>query len=278
MKKILIIGAKGMLGTDLMNAFEKDNNYEVFGWDKDEIDITKEDMVNEKISKLNPDIVISSAAFTDVDGCEENEGACMEVNGYAVGKLARACSKNNSILVHYSTDYIFDGKKSEGYMEDETKIKPINMYGKSKALGEKEISENTSAYYIIRTSWLYGRNGKNFVDTMLELSKNNDSLKVVNDQHGKPTYTKDLAKRTKEILDNKESYGIYHVTNEDETTWCGFAKEIFRQSGIDIKVSPCDSDEFPRPAKRPEYSSLMNTKLDKMRPWQEGLKDYLNKR
>ena len=276
MQKIIIIGAKGMLGQDLVTIFSGDNNYEVITLDRNEIDITKENEVKEKISKLKPEIIINAAAYTDVEGCEDNKDLCLKVNGQALKHLAKACQENNAILVHYSTDYIFNGEEKEGYKEDYDKINPINIYGEGKALGEKNIKENCEAYYILRTAWLFGKNGKNFVDTMLNLAKKLKELKVINDQHGKPTYTQDLAKRTKEIIENKEEFGIYHVTNEDETTWYEFALEIFRQAGVKIKVNPCTSEEFPTKAKRPHYSSLINTKLSKMRSWKEALGDYLN--
>jgi len=277
MQKIIIIGAKGMLGQDLVTIFSGDNNYEVITLDRNEIDITKENEVKEKISNLKPEIVINAAAYTDVEGCEDNKELCLKVNGEALKYLAKACQENNTILVHYSTDYIFNGEKKEEYKEDYNQISPINVYGEGKALGEKNIKENCDQYYILRTSWLFGKNGKNFVDTMLSLAQKLKELKVINDQQGKPTYTIDLAKRTKEILENKEEFGIYHVTNEDKTTWYKFALEIFRQAGVNIRVNPCTSEEFPTKAKRPHYSSLINTKLSKMRSWKEALGDYLKK-
>ena len=270
--KILILGAKGMLGHDLQAEFEKD--HQVTGWGIDEIDITKEEEVNKKIVQLKPNLVINAAAFTDVDGCEEKKDLCMKVNGQAVGFIAQACKKCNAVLVHYSTDYVFDGQNKEGYKED-AKLDPINLYGQSKALGEEEIQKNTTKYYLLRTSWLYGKHGKNFVDTMLNLAKERDKIKVVNDQFGKPTYTKDLAKRTKEIIEQKRDFGIYHVTNEGITSWYEFTKKIFEIAGINIEVKPQTTEQFPRPAKRPKYSALINTKLPKMRRWEEVLKEYL---
>lgn len=275
MKKILIIGGKGMLGQDLVDIFNNDENYKVTAWDKNEIEITKEDQAIEKITKLNPEIVINAAAYTDVDGCEDNRELCMSVNGDALKNLAKACKKINSVLVHFSTDYIFNGEREEGYEEDYSEIDPVNYYGEAKAVAEKNIQENCDKYYILRTSWLFGKNGKNFVDTMLGLAQKLDELKVIDDQHGKPTYTQDLVKRTKEIIENKEEFGIYHTTNEEETTWYKFAKEIFRQAKVEIKVNPCTSEEFPTKAKRPHYSGLINTKLDKMRNWKEALTEYL---
>lgn len=271
------MGSRGMLGQDLNNIFSNDSNYEVTAWDKDELDITNKEEVLKKLTKLSPEIVINTAAYTDVDGCEENKKLCMEVNNKAVGYLAQACKKIDAILIHYSTDYIFNGEEKEGYRENYNKIEPVNYYGEAKALAEKNIKRNLDKYYIIRTSWLFGKGGKNFVDTMLSLAQKMDKLKVVNDQHGKPTYTIDLAERTKEIIETPEDFGIYHVTNENETTWHEFALEIFKQAKKKIKVDPCTSEEFPTKAKRPHYSSLINTKLLKMRSWREALKDYLKK-
>lgn len=273
--KILIIGANGMLGQDLAKEFTK--NHQVTKWDQSKIDITKKNIVNKKISNLKPDAVINAAAFTDVDSCEnpKKKEIYMKVNGQGPGYLAKICAKLNIPLVHYSTDYIFNGQKKDGYKENYNKIDPINVYGQSKALGEKLVKKNTDNYYIIRTAWLYGKNNKNFVDTMLQLAKKNDTLKIVNDQHGSPTFTYDLAKRTREILEKKEKPGIYHVVNKGTTTWFDFAKEIFKLANIKVKVQPCDSNEFPRPAKRPKYSALINTKLPKMRKWQTALSEYL---
>lgn len=276
-KKILIIGAKGMLGQDLVKVFSADKNYDVISWDLENLDITNKNNVFEKIGKLKPEIIINAAAFTDVDGCEDEakKDLCMKVNGEAVGYLASCASQINAILVHYSTDYVFNGKKSEGYKENEKEIDPVNSYGESKALGEKKLQENTKRFYLIRTSWLYGKGGKNFVDTMLKLSETKKELKVVDDQHGKPTHTVDLAKRTKELIDKNLPYGIYHITNEGETTWFEFAKKIFEFAKVNVKVNPCTSDEFPRPARRPTYSSLINTKLPASRRWEEALAEYL---
>lgn len=276
--KILITGARGMLGQDLCSILSEE--HELVKYDVKELDITDAKMVNKVVGKLKPDAIINCAAFTDVDGCEEKEKRTLarKVNGYGPGNLAKISAKLKIPFFHYSTDYIFNGKKKAGYKENYNKIDPINAYGETKALGEKLIKKNCQKYYILRTAWLYGKNGKNFVDTMLQLAQKNDNLKVVNDQHGKPTFTLDLAKRTKEILDKKLKPGIYHVTNEGEATWFDFANEIFRIKNIKIKVEPCKTSEFPRPAKRPEFSALINTKLPPMRKWQEALAEYLGNR
>ncbi|MFH0818688.1 MAG: dTDP-4-dehydrorhamnose reductase [Patescibacteria group bacterium] len=271
--KIIITGANGMLGHDLQEKFK---DFNLLCFDKDNLDITNYKQVSEIISREKPQVVINAAAYTDVDGCETNKDLCMQINGYGVGNLAQACKENDVILVHYSTDYIFNGQNKDGYSEDYNEIDPISVYGQSKALGEKLIKENCDKYYILRTAWLYGKNGKNFVDTMIKLGQEKDELKVVDDQHGSPTFSKDLAQETKKIIANlKPDFGVFHVTNSGNCTWFEFAKGIFNIKNIKIKLEPCTSNEFPRPARRPKYSILLNTKLSELRTWQEALKDYL---
>ncbi|WP_440953182.1 dTDP-4-dehydrorhamnose reductase [Methanococcoides sp. FTZ1] len=261
--KTVIIGAGGMLGTDLCKVFPN-----AVQLTRKELDITKRDEVIQKIEKIGPDVVINAAAYTDVDGCEDNEDLAFAVNGYGPGYIAEACSNIGAKMVHFSTDYVFDGSKGEYSEEDEPD--PINVYGKSKFMGERKIIENLNDYLIIRISWLFGPNGNNFVENMLRLSEEMDTVKVVNDQFGKPTYTVDLARKTKEIIGIGP--GIYHITNEGVCSWYEFASEI-----ID-NVVPCTSGEFPRRAKRPEYSVLKNTKTSPMRHWKEALNDYLKER
>ncbi len=277
-KKILIIGAEGMLGYDLMVAF---GDLNPVGLEREEFDITDEKAVEKFILDLGPDIIINAAAYTDVDGCETNQDLAMKVNGYAVGYLARAAEKIGAVLVHYSTDYVFDGKKPEGYKEDDKPGNPLNVYGESKLLGEKLLKESCQKHYLIRTSWLFGKNGKNFIDTILKFGKEKEELKVVDDQRGKPTYTVDLAKRTRELIDGKYPFGIYHITNEGITSWYDYALKIFEifeslhpEEKL-AKVVPCTSSEFPRPAKRPAWSILLNTKLPPSRHWQEALEEHL---
>lgn len=270
--KTLIFGAEGMLGRDLASIFS-DWNTKLL--DKEDVDIRDKDAVFDLIEDFHPDLVINAAAYTDVDGCETNREVAMSVNGEAPGYLASASKDAGAIFVHYSTDYVFRGDNPEGYKEDDPPAAPINFYGETKLAGEKAIMETEGKNFIIRTSWLFGLNGNNFVETMLRLASERDELRVVNDQHGKPTYTLDLAKRTRELIEGGHDFGIYHITNEPATTWYEFAKEIIDSSGMEVSVAPCSSQEFPRPAKRPEYSILLNTKLPPMRSWQEALADYL---
>lgn len=268
--KCLIIGAKGMLGSELSVVFQE---YNPVCWDIDDIDITKKDLVETRLAELKPDLIINAAAYTNVDGAEENRSLANLVNGEAVGYLAAAANKIGATLIHYSTDYVFNGQLEEGCLENSL-TDPVNAYGESKEIGEREIVNNCKRYYLIRTSWLYGKNGKNFVDTMITLGNENDEVRVVNDQYGKPTYAVDLAQRTLELVNTNAKPGIYHITNEGVTSWYGFAKEIFQQKNIVTRVVPVHSNEFPRPAKRPKFSSLINTKLPLSRSWKEALADY----
>ena len=271
--KILILGYKGMLGDELVKVFGENN--ELTLWDRSEIDIADRKDVENKIGELKPEAVINAAAYTAVDLAEgEGKEIAHQVNGEAVGFLAEACEKNNSVLIHYSTDYVFDGENENGYKEDEERD-PLNEYGRSKARGEELLQEVNPKFYLIRSSWLFGANGKNFVETMLRLAGEREELRVVNDQHGKPTYAKDLAERTRELLESKKPFGIYHLTNEGVCTWYEFAVKIFELAGMEVKVIPVASSEFPTPAKRPAYSGLVNTKLSLSRSWEEALKSYL---
>ncbi len=269
--KTLVIGSKGMLGQAVMETWF---DLDPIGADLPDVDITNPSSIARALDLYQPTVVVNCAAFTAVDKCEEDELVANHVNATAVGHLAKACQLRNIRLIHISTDYVFDGNNEHGYTEDGT-IAPVNAYGRTKANGEKELMANAHLFYLVRTSWLYGSGGKNFVSTMLELAKTKPELKVVNDQHGKPTYTKDLAVFLKHLVVNRSPSGVYHGVNEEETTWFDFTKEIFSQAGISTPVVPCSSDEFPRPAKRPQWSTLLNTKQPLMRPWKEALRDYL---
>lgn len=276
-QKILILGAKGMLGHALAEIF-LDKNPVL--WDMVELDITKKDEVEKKLKELKPTLILNASGFTDVDGAESNKEAAMAVNGQAIGYLTQTAKELAAILVHYSTDYVFDGTAKEGYKEDD-KPNPLSVYGKSKLLGEKLLQEKGEMYYLIRSSWMFGEHGpNNFIETISTKAKEKGSLKVVNDQFGKPTYAKDLAKKTREIIDQSKPCGIYHVTNktkEGGISWYEFAKKIIELSGISAEITACTSEEFSRLAKRPENAALINTKLEPMRNWDEAVKDYLDK-
>lgn len=256
----MIIGAGGMLGTDLCKVFP-----DAISLTHKDLDITNRKLVIDTIRGNNPDVVINAAAYTNVDKAEDEQDLAFAVNGYASGYIAEGCTLVGAKLIHYSTDYVFDGTKQE-YIESD-KTNPINAYGRSKLLGEQEITKYTDNYIIIRTSWLFGKHGKNFVDTMLKLSPQMETIKVVSDQFGKPTYTADLAHKTIEII-NMEP-GIYHITNDGTCSWYEFAS-----ASIGNTV-PCNSEEYPTKAKRPQYSILSNTKTAPMRHWKEALGYYL---
>jgi dTDP-4-dehydrorhamnose reductase len=281
-KKILILGAKGMLGSDICFIFRK---FKPICYDKEELDITNQKEVERKIRKIKPQVVINCAAYTDVEKAEKEFSLAKKINAEAIKNLVKICAEIDAILIHYSTDYVFDGKKKAGYKENDLPKNPVNKYGISKLLGEKEILNFRSKFknlkfYLIRTSWLFGsktepKNHKNFVLKILKLAEEKKEIKVVNDQFGKPTYTFDLAKATKKLLEENRAYGIYHLTNEGVTSWYKFAKEIIKLAKLKVKVVPCKSFEYKTLAKRPKYGILINSKLKKLRSWKKALKDYL---
>ena len=258
--KTMIFGVYGMLGYELKNVFPNAK------WIGSELNITDKSKVIHIIKSFNPDVVINAAAYTDVEECENNIEQAFCVNGWALSHIAEVCYKINSKLIHFSTDYVFDGTKKE-YGESSVP-NPINVYGKSKLLGELSIREHMEDFRIVRTSWLYGPNGKNFVNTILKLSTKIDTVSVVNDQFGKPTYTVDLSEKIKEII-NLEP-GVYHITNEGSCSWYDFACAII-QNAVPIK-----SEEFITKAKRPKCSVLLNTKTKPMRHWKDALREYLS--
>jgi dTDP-4-dehydrorhamnose reductase len=256
---VLILGAFGMLGHALQAVFP---GAILKGRD---LDITDQALVSSFIRDQTPKIVINSAGYTNVDGCEDEPEHAFAVNGMALAHIATACQQTRATLVHYSTDYIFDGSKQE-YIESDAP-NPISLYGQSKLLGEEMIREHMDDYRIIRTSWLFGRHGKNFVDTILQLSGQMETVKVVTNQVGRPTYAVDLAEKTPDIIGREP--GIYHVTNDGTCSWFEFARAFIPNA------VPCTTEEFPRRAKRPRYSVLTSTKMPPMRHWREALAAYL---
>ena len=279
-RTILVIGAKGMLGRDLMTVLHAGlPNDEVVGWDIEEIDIQKEEETVTKIEKLRPSIVLHLAAYTDVDGCELDEGRAFAVNAEGTKHVALAVSRCQAKMVHLSTDYVFDGNKREPYLESDSPH-PLNVYGRSKLRGEQYVQELGKGALIIRTQWLYGRYGKNFVTSILRQANEKKVLSIVNDQIGSPTYTADLAKVIS-VLIQFDARGIFHVANSDLCTWYVFGQTILKLSGMDkVKVIPISSKELGRPAVRPSYSVFNCQKLKRetglaLRPWSEALRDYL---
>lgn len=269
--KVLILGSEGMLGTALMSVFD------AVGFDKNELDICDRGAVLETLHEREPDLVINAAGYTDVDGAELSPEKAAMVNAEACGYVVEACHAISAPLVHFSTDYVFDGKNPDGY-DEMAEPNPINTYGRSKFAGEKIILENLEQFFLIRTSWLFGPNGKNFVDTMLKLGRENGEVSVVNDQIGNPTYTRDLAAAVHKLVTQDFDYGIYHITNDNSVTWYDFAREIFEEAGMKVKTKPITSGKFKRPAERPKCSILLNSKFPHMRLHTEALAEYLKTR
>ena len=274
--KILIVGAKGMLGQELARVFV-DNDLVL--WDREDIDITNKPIVDDLLQELRPELIINAAAYNSVDEAEEKFELAKRVNYHGPVNLAKAAQELGAIFVHYTTDYVFDGQKESGYLEHDLPA-PISRYGESKYLGE-EVLEHNDLTYIIRTSRLFGQPAtsmaakKSFVELMLDLAEKKDELEVVDEEYGCPTYVVDLAVQTKLLVEGDYNPGIYHCVNEGACTWRQFAEEIFNQANVDVKVKPVPSSRFPRPAKRPVRSRLINSKLPAMRTWEEALKDYL---
>ncbi|MBW3020554.1 dTDP-4-dehydrorhamnose reductase [Candidatus Woesearchaeota archaeon] len=267
--KILIIGSKGMLGHDVVKECNK-LNYETTNWDLEDIDITKD---ISKINEVNPEIIINCAAYTNVDLAETEKEKSYSINVKGVENLTNYCKNKNIILIQISTDYVFDGTKSS-YDENDEK-NPINYYGLTKSLGEDFILNNLEKFYIVRTSWLFGKNGKNFVSTMIKLFSEKNKIKVVYDQIGCPTYTKDLTKGILNLIEQKSHFGIYHLSNNKSCSWFEFAIKIKELTNSNCIIEPCTSEEFSCVAKRPNFSILNNNKTNKLRDWEESLKDYL---
>lgn len=269
MVKILITGANGMLGQDLCPILE-DNGYDVIETDIHNLDVTDYKACKAIISKENPDILIHCAAYTNVDKAEEDLVTATRINVKGTENIAKTCAELDTTIVYISTDYVFDGTKCSPYTPD-VKPNPINNYGLTKLQGENIVKKYCQNFYIIRTSWLYGHHGKNFVESMLAL-RDKDELKVVNDQIGCPTWTVELANGIVDIFENKD-FGIYHVCGSGNTSWYEFAKEIFEIKKIKTNLKPCSTEEFPRPAKRPKYSAMDNNGVCKN--WKVALKEYL---
>ena len=269
--KILVTGANGMLGQDLCPILEDVGAF-VIETDVDTLDITNSEVVQQALTDIRPDLVIHCAAYTNVDKAEEDIETTTKINTAGTENLAKTCGALGITLIYISTDYVFDGNGTTPLTPD-CATNPINNYGLTKLQGEEAVKKHCEKYYIARTSWLYGIHGKNFVETMLSL-KDKDELKVVDDQVGCPTWTVELANGILKLL--QRPYGTYHVCGSGQTSWYGFAKEIFKQSNISVNLLPCTTEEFPRPAKRPKYSVMDNDGL--CRKWEVALHDYLQLR
>lgn len=275
--RVLVTGVKGQLGHDVMNELAK-RGYEGIGVDVDEMDITDKDAVKRVMEATNPDKVVHCAAWTAVDDAEDKVEICRRVNAEGTENIAVMCKKLDIPMVYLSTDYVFDGEGTRPWEPDDERH-PLNVYGQTKYEGELAVEKNLDKYFIVRIAWVFGINGKNFIKTMLRLSETHDTLTVVDDQIGSPTYTYDLARLLVDMLET-EKYGRYHATNEGLCSWCEFAKEIFRQAGRKVTVIPVSSEEYPAKAKRPHNSRMDKSKLTEMGfvplpTWQDALSRYL---
>jgi len=294
--RILITGACGMLGRDLVEVLSE--GQELYLLDVEtfppslsskfstlELDITDSEKIYREVTKINPDIVIHAAAYTDVDGCETNRDLAFKVNALGTRNIALACQKFDTEVLYISTDFVFDGEKGEPYVEFD-RPDPQSIYAKSKYWGELYISSLLNRYYIVRTSWLFGKNGENFVTKILNLTKEKKEIEVVDDQTGSPTYTKDLARAIAQLIraegedisSRASLYGIWHITNSGQCSWYEFAREILQ--GSSVRVKPITSEQLNRLARRPKFSVLENRvwRLQGWKPlrhWKEALKSYL---
>ncbi len=269
----VIVGAKGMLGSMFAQVFADKRPLLV---DRDEIDITNEESVRNVLRDAKATVVINAAAYTNVDAAENHKEEAFLVNETGVKNLATVCRELSATLVHFSTDYVFPGTKESGYTESDSPGPAINIYGQSKLAGERALKESGCNFYLVRTAWLYGPNGKNFVDTMLQLAQKQDHIQVVSDQRGCPTYTKDLALHVTDLIEKPYPFGIYHGVNTGNASWFELAQKIFEYTpNIAVVIKPVSSSEFPRPAKRPAFSILQNTKGPTMRTWQDALAEYV---
>ncbi len=275
--KIIVTGAKGQLGSDVASQLDE-NGIEAVAIDKDELDITDAAAVENYISKSNADALIHCAAYTNVDTAENEREICKKINVEGSLNLAVSCEKHGMKMLYTSTDYVFSGEGNEPFETESPKF-PCNFYGETKLDGENSVIGNCSKHFIVRISWVFGENGKNFVKTMLRLSKERNEISVVCDQIGSPTYTKDLAKLLCEMI-TTEKYGIYHATNENFCSWAEFASAIMEYSHSDTRIIPIKSSEYKSVAVRPQNSRLSKKSLDiqgfeRLPSWQDALKRFL---
>ncbi len=276
--KALVTGVKGQLGHDVVNELEK-RGHDVYGTDVDNMDITDGAAVEKVIKEYMPDTVIHCAAYTAVDAAEDNVNLCRKINKDGTANIAKVCRDIDAKMIYISTDYVFDGRGTRSRQTDD-KADPLNVYGLTKYEGEQAVEKYLDKYFIVRISWVFGVNGSNFIKTMLRLGKERGAVSVVNDQFGSPTYTYDLAKLLADMAVS-DKYGVYHATNEgDFCSWYEFACYIFEAAGMDVKVTPVASGEFPTKARRPENSRMSKEKLSqngfkRLPPWKDAVKRYV---
>ena len=278
--RVLVAGSAGMLAKDLIPCLTE-RGHEVVAPPEDEFDVTDIGKVRAAVKGLKPELVVNCAAYTNVDGAETEEDRALMINGYAVQNLCLACQESGIPLAHFSTDYVFNGAGDRPYTIYDAPD-PATAYGRTKLLGEKYVLWLMTRFYLIRTAWLFGHHGRNFIETMIELGQSRKQVSVVNDQRGCPTWTRDLSRATVALMETGR-YGLYHATNSEPTNWFEFAKEIFRLSGMDVEVLPTTTEKFPRPARRPLNSVLDPFPLPQvlgreMPSWREALEEYLRLR
>ena len=272
MKNILVVGANGMLGCDLVKVFEE-KKYRVSSATRKDFDVTKIEEVKDFFREKTYDLVINTVAYTQVDKSEDEREQSFLINEFGARNLAYITSQSNIPIIYISTDYVFSGEGTKLYkINDETS--PINVYGESKLAGEITTRNFNPRSYIVRTSWLYGKNGTNFVDTMLELSESRSEISIVDDQFSCPTWTVELASAIEKLFREDNQFGTYHLCGSGVISWYKFAKEIFKIKKVDIKVLPVSTDAFPRAAKRPKFSAMDNNGL--LRYWKKSLNEYLS--
>src|SRR5690554_6158630 len=269
--RVLVTGAKGQLGYDVVRVL-MENNIDHLGIDIDELDITIEDEVIRCVKEYKTTIIVHCVAYISVDKAEDNKELVYKINVLGTRYLVEAAKQLNSKFVYISTDYVFDGNGEKPFAVNDNPA-PVNYYGESKYAGELEVSNVLTKFYIIRISWVFGINGHNFIKTMLKLAETRNELTVVSDQVGSPTYTYDLSYAIYELI-NSNDYGIHHITNEGFCSWNEFSKEIFKQANKDVNVKPILTKDYPTRAKRPLNSKMIKNKI-KLRPWQEALNHFL---
>ncbi len=303
-KKVLVLGNLGMLGAELMRAFSADSEYAVTGWDRDDLDLTDFEQLRTKLSEFAPDIVVNAAAYNAVDACEGDADEfkkALTLNRDLPSTPAEASRTDGFIPVHYSTDYVFDGTleppealrcaggccggnchgSEDGY-DEAAMPNPISRYGESKLAGENAVRQRTEKYYLIRLSKPFGRPGsspaakRSFFDVMLEAGRTKEKVSVVDSETSCFTYAPDLAEATKQLIEAGAAFGIYHIVNSGAVTWFEAVEELYRLAGIETPIEPVTPDAFPRPAKRPKFSVLKNTKLPPLRPYEEALREHLH--
>lgn len=276
---VLVTGSNGQLGQSLQFISEHYSDIQFHFYTSTELDITDNKCIRDIFTLIKPDFCINAAAYTAVDKAESEIEKADIVNVTGAKNMALICNEFSTILIHVSTDFVFDGIKETPYNEEDT-TNPQGIYGKTKREGEIEIIKYLKQYFIVRTSWLYSSFGNNFMKTMLKLANERNSLNVVNDQIGTPTHAVDLAQAlVKIVLSGSQNYGIYHFSNEGNTSWYGFAKEIFNLNNTKIDLKPIPTSEFPTPAKRPKYSVLDKSKIKfefsiSIKDWKESLRLY----